>query len=517
MADTRAENSRFGSAMGKPSASIATDAGSRQFFWRHSSFLAGASTSPRPMRTSRFPQQSEPAGVQAEADHDGYAVVDRPGGGAASDELRGQFVTTPFRRGCKIAAVGAHTAATVGWNGMVARLRRRDIDAARSLPRQFRLALEELGPTFVKLGQLLSARSDITPNSLQRELSELRDHAPAIPQAAVAEQVRISLGPSAMSLFATFEVAPMACASIGQVHRATLSDGRRVAVKVQRPGIRSEIETDLALLRKMSRVITWLSARARAYDLVRMVDEFATMLRAETNFTIEAGNIDAIYRTFVNDESVTVPTVIGELSSESLLVMDWIEGIPLSKSEQLDAAGADRPTLARLVVHAYAVMIFQSDRFQADPQPANLISRPDGGIGLVDFGEVGLVTADARASLMNLLTAFVAQNADGVAEAVLSVGRATRAVDRKALAVELETLLGGITNKSLKEVRLGAMLYDLLHLLRIRGILLPADLAVLLKTMIVCEATTSEIDPAFTMAGVFAGLMLAPTDESHND
>lgn len=369
----------------------------------------------------------------------------------------------------------------------------------------------------MKLGQLLSARSDITPNNLQRELSELRDHAPAIPRAEVAEQVRLALGPSAMDLFATFEVAPVACASIGQVHRATLSDGRAVAVKVQRPGIRTEIETDLALLRKIARVITWLSARARSYDLVRMVDEFATMLRAETDFTIEAGNIDAIHRAFVNDDSVTVPTVIGELSSDALLVMDWIEGIPLSKGEQLDAAGADRATLARSVVHAYAVMIFQSDRFQADPQPANLISRPGGRIGLVDFGEVGLVTPVARANLMNLLTAFVAQNADGVAEAVLSVGRATRAVDRKTFAAELETLLGGITNKSLKDVKLGAMLHDLLHLLRIRGILLPAVLAVLLKTMIVCEATTSEIDPAFTMAGVFAGLMLTPTVETHKD
>jgi ubiquinone biosynthesis protein len=373
------------------------------------------------------------------------------------------------------------------------RLNRREVDGA-ALSRQFRLALGELGPTFVKLGQLLSTRSDLMPPSLLRELSTLRDRAPAIPRGAVMAELERCIGRSDRELFAEFETAPVACASVAQVHRAVLADGRRVAVKVRRPGVRSDIDVDMALLRAFSRLLG-LSRRVRDYDAMGLVDEFANLLRAETEFTFEAKNIEAIGRTFVNDELVAIPSVVDEVSSDSILTMDWVEGIPLTDATALAATGTDRAALARAIVHAYAAMIFRSDRFQADPHPGNLIAMTDGRLGMVDFGEVGSVAPPTRSALMSLLTAVLGRDSNVLADAVLSFSRRTRPVGRERLGEQLATLLSPIAEASLEELKLGRVLRDLLHVLRDNGLVLPADLAVLIKTVIVCEATAEELEP----------------------
>jgi ubiquinone biosynthesis protein len=398
-----------------------------------------------------------------------------------------------------MGAVIARRAATAGWHTTAARLRHQDVDPAGSFPRQLRLALEQLGPTFVKLGQLLSTRSDIIPTGVQNELSKLRDHAPSIPRATVMAELQQGLGSPATELFASFGMAPVACASIGQVHRAALSDGRDVAVKVRRPGVRADIEADLALLRVLARMTARLSRTARAYDPVALVDEFAAMLRAETDYATEADNMEALRRTFANDALVAVPAVISDLSNESILTMDWIEGIPLTNADRLDAARTDRAAIARAIAHAYATMIFQSDRFHADPHPGNLIALAGGRLGLIDFGEVGTVAPATRTALFRLLVAVLGRDSQSVAEAVLSVSRSTRPVDRDEFGLQLSKLLAPIAHSSLQEVKLGAVLRDLLHVLRNQGLTLPADLAVLIKTVIECEATTDELDPTLNM------------------
>jgi ubiquinone biosynthesis protein len=232
---------------------------------------------------------------------------------------------------------------------------------------------------------------------------------------------------------------------------------------------------------------------------VGLLSEFAVMLRAETNFAAEADNIDVIRGTLASTDVVTIPSVMTDLSNESLLVMDWIEGVPLSNAEDLDATGTDRAAIARAVVHAYAVMIFQSDRFHADPHPGNLIALPGARIGLVDFGEVGSVTPATRSALTRMIVAVVGRDSDGLGAAVLSVSRTTKVIDPARFGSELATLLRPVADTSLKDLKLGKILRDLLHLLRTSGLVLPAELAVLIKTMIECEATTDELDPTFTM------------------
>jgi ubiquinone biosynthesis protein len=392
-----------------------------------------------------------------------------------------------------MTAVFARRGAIAGAQYARSRLNRREVDGS-ALSRQFRLALGELGPTFVKLGQLLSTRSDLIPPSLQRELSTLRDRAPAIPRGTLMAELEQSIGPSGRDFFVEFETVPVACASVAQVHRAVLADGRRVAVKVRRPGVLSDIGVDVALLRAFSRVLL-LSRRTHEYDPRRLVDEFATLLLEEIDFTLEARNVEAIGRTFANDNIVTVPSVVEEVSGESILTMDWVEGIPLTDGGALDAADIDRAGLARAIIHAYATMIFRSDRFQADPHPGNLIAMSGGGLGLVDFGEVGSVAPSTRAALMSLLTAVLGRNSDALADAVLSFSRPTRSVDRLSLGDQLAKLLGPMTDASLQDLKLGQVLRELLRVLHNHGLVLPSDLAVLIKTVIVCEAAAEELEP----------------------
>ena len=429
-----------------------------------------------------------------------------------AERARGTTVTSLLRRCGKVAAISAYRSARVGYHTAASRLRRQDIDQAGSFPRQLRLALEELGPTFVKLGQLLSARSDITPTKVQQELSKLRDHAPSIPKAKLVAELERSLGSRSSDLFANLEMAPTACGSIAQVHRATLHNGLRVAVKVRRPGVLIDIDADVWLLRHLARLVACLSSRARAYDPVAILDEFAALLRAETDFIIEAGNLEAVRRIFAVSDAVTIPRVLTDMSGESVLVMDWIEGIPVSNPERLDEVGANRAGLARAILQAYGVMIFQSDRFHADPHPGNLIAMKGQRLGLIDFGEVGSVEPAERAALSRMMTAVLGRDGEALAGAVLSVSRTTRTVDQTEFGAQLTTLLDPVAEASLKDMRLGETLGRLLHLLRTYGIVLPSDLAILIKTVIECEATTNELDPTMSMLSLVGELgTFAPT------
>jgi ubiquinone biosynthesis protein len=409
-----------------------------------------------------------------------------------------------MRRSGKVTGVIARRGAIAAAHYARSRLGHRKVDGA-ALSLQFRLALGELGPTFVKLGQLLSTRSDIIPPSLQRELSTLRDRAPAIPHGTLMAELEQCVGPSGRELFVEFETAPVACASVAQVHRAVLGDGRRVAVKVRRPGILSDIELDVTVLRAISRVLL-VSRRTQEYDPRRLVDEFANLLFQETDFTLEARNIEAIGRTFANDDIVTVPSVVEEVSGESILTMDWVEGIRLTDGRMLDAADVDRAGLARAVVHAYATMIFRSDRFQADPHPGNLIAMRGGRLGLVDFGEVGAVAPATRSALMSLVIAVVGRDSDALADAVVAFSRSTRSIDRVSLGDQMATLLAPITDASLQELKLGQVLRELLHVLHNHGLVLPADLAVLIKTVIVCEGTAEELEPTIDIRSFLADM-----------
>ncbi len=419
-----------------------------------------------------------------------------------------------LRRCGKITGVVVYRSSRAGWHATARWRRPQDIHQAASSSLELRLALEDLGPTFVKLGQLLSTRADITPAQVQEELSKLQDHAPSIPQAELVTELERSLKSKWKGVFARFDMGPRACGSIAQVHRATLHNGLRVAVKIRRPGVLADIDADVLLLRTLARLAAKLSSRIRAYDPVAILDEFATLLRAEADFITEASNIEAVRQTFAASDSVTNPRVFTDISDDSILVMDWIEGIPLSNREGLEEIGANRAGLARAILQAYGVMIFQSDRFHADPHPGNLIALEGDRLALVDFGEVGSVGPAERSAVLGMVTAVLGQDGEALGAAVLSVSRTTRNVDQAAFGAQIQPLLESVTDASLQDVRLGETLARLLHLLRDNGIVLPPGLAILIKTLIECESTTNELDPKMsltTLVGELGAFTFPPT------
>ena len=398
------------------------------------------------------------------------------------------------RRGTRMAGHAASVA-----------LGRSETSGGQFYAAQVRLGLEELGPTFVKLGQLLSTRTDLIPPTLQHELSLLRDHVLTIPAEAVRAELGQTAGSSVSDVFATFDMTPAASASVGQVHRAVMADGRPVAVKIRRPGIRSEIEVDMRILAAVVRLAR-LSRSLRRYEPSAIMDGFSRLLRAETDFETEADNIDAVRRAFTDDGAVSIPTVVWDLTSESILVMDWIEGISLTDTDGLAEAGVDQTAMARAIIHGYAKMIVRSDRFHADPHPGNLFALPGGVLGMVDFGEVGTVTPATRTALTSLLLAVVTHDRDALADAVLSMSRVCRSVDRSEFSQQLAALLDPIVDAELQDIKLGRVLRGLLHVLRGQGLMLPPDLAVLVKTVIECEATADELDPTLSLSSFLTEL-----------
>jgi ubiquinone biosynthesis protein len=367
-------------------------------------------------------------------------------------------------------------------------------------PGHLRAALEELGPTFVKLGQVLSGRSDLLPVSYQQELGKLRDHVGPVPTAAVRAQIEQSLGRPVSEVYAAFEWEPLASASIGQVHAAVMPGGRPVVVKVRRPGICTDIEADLDLL-------DWIARRAagfgvfRRYDPVGLVTNFAGMLRCEVDYTVEAANAGEIGRALAGQPDVVTPNIIDEVSTDSVLTMERIDGVSLSDGGGLDVAGVDRARLAATVVRTYMAMVLWQDRFHADPHPGNLFALPGDRLGIVDFGETGTVDAATRTAMSSMVVAIATADADSLAGSVLEVCVAIRPVNKADLGADLHRLVTSASG-ALGGIRIGPMLHGLMSVLRRHGLWLPSDLALLLKTIVECESTAAEVDPSFDPAGM---------------
>jgi len=401
--------------------------------------------------------------------------------------------------------VAARHGAVAVAQGLGARLRGEPGPGPVIAARQLRETLEQLGPTFVKLGQFLSSRSDLIPPEFQVELASLRDHVPPLPTSAVRAGLARSLAPRHPSeVFADFSLAPLACASIGQVHRATLADGRAVAVKVRRPAIDRKVESDLALLGTIVRALGRRSRSVRQLGLANVYEDFAAMLRAEFDYEAEAANAVSIGSVFAANPGVVVPGIVGELTAPGLLVMDLVDGVTLADPRALTAAGVDRPAMAAAVVGAYLTMILGHDRFHADPHPGNLFALPGGQLGIVDFGEVGTVSPSTRGVVSGLLAALAAGDAAGVATSALAICRQTRPVDADRLADDLHTLLAPLASGTLADVRLGWLIKGVMGILRRHGLQLPTDLGLLLKTVVECEATAKELDEGFELTGLLA-------------
>ena len=362
-----------------------------------------------------------------------------------------------------------------------------------------RLALEELGPTFVKLGQLLATRVDLMPSAWITELEKLQSHVPPVAFELIEADLIALLGRPINEAFLHFEREPFAAASMAQVHRAQLFDGTRVVVKIRRPDIDKKIEADLRILQHLARLLEHEMPNSRRYQPVMMVSYFRRSLRRELDLLMEAHHIERFQKNFAGDDTVSIPQVFWDYTFETMNVQEELCGISGTELAAVQAAGLDTRLLAARGADIVLKMILIHGYFHADPHPGNVIYLPDNRIGLIDFGMVGRLTDFRRQQLVSMLDALVHNNEEGMLQ-VLMEWTGDGEIDEAKLGHDVSELMFGYDNLQLKDVKVGLMLTEIASLIRENSLVLPADLTLLFKALITLEGLGQQLDPAFQLS-----------------
>ena len=369
----------------------------------------------------------------------------------------------------------------------------RTLDAPRA--ERLRRAFESLGPIFVKFGQVLSTRRDPLPPDIADELAKLQNQVPPFPTDEAMRLIESSLKRPLTELFATFVREPVASASVAQVHAATLPDGRRVAVKVLRPGILSVIESDLALLRIVAGWIERLFADGRRLRPRAVVAEFDQYLHDELDLMFEAANASQLRRNFAGSDRLIVPEVFYDWCSRDVLVLEWMDGIPVSRIAELRAAGIDLKRLSKNGVEIFFSQVFRDGFFHADMHPGNILVAPAGRYIALDFGIVGTLSeVDKRYLAINFL-AFFNRDYLRVATAHIESGWVPADVRPEALASAVRTVCEPFFNKPLAQISFGMVLLRLFEVSRRFGIEIQPQLVLLQKTLLNIEGLGRQLDP----------------------
>jgi ubiquinone biosynthesis protein len=367
---------------------------------------------------------------------------------------------------------------------------------------RIRLALTELGTTFIKLGQMLSTRADIVGPGIAKELSKLQADTPADPPDLVRRTLEEELGVPVEELYAGFEEAAVASASIGQVHNAELEDGTPVVVKVQHPGIEKTVVNDLDILMALADVAERLSSEARLYQPKATAAEFRRNLLRELDFKREERNLLQFARNFGGDGTVHFPLPFPELSTRRVLTMERVDGIPISDTGRIDVVGVNKEELAKRGANLYLEMIFRDGFYHADPHPGNILVLPGGVIGLLDCGMVGRLDVQTRDNFEGLVQALVEKDTDKLVDYILRMGSTPRDLDRNAFRADLNDLVGEYFGQSLKDIDVAAALNALTDLIRTYRIILQPSISLLIKVLIMLEGTSRLLNPSFNIIEV---------------
>ena len=365
-------------------------------------------------------------------------------------------------------------------------------------PVRIRRALEELGPTFVKLGQLLATRVDMFPPLWIVEFEKLHSQVPAVPYDILYPDLVAAIKGEPGEVFAEFNSLPLAAASIAQVHRATLKDGTPVVVKIRRPGIEDVIRADLRILEHAAKLLESEMPDARRYDPVQIVSQFRRSLNRELDLAKEARNIDQFARHFADDPLVKIPRVYWEFTNDRVNVQEEIVGMAGVAPDKLRASGLDPKLLAARGADTVLRMVLEHGYFHADPHPGNILFLPENRIGIIDFGMVGMLTNPRRNQIVDMLHALTLKDEQAMLQVLLDwSGESVSDEDR--LAYDVTELLQNYDDLQLKDVKIGALLNDVTALMRDNNLVLPADLTLLFKTLITLEGLGLQLNPEFHM------------------
>lgn len=362
--------------------------------------------------------------------------------------------------------------------------------------KRLRLAFEELGPTFIKFGQILSTRQDVVPQVYLQELEKLQDKVPPFEFLEAKKVIEKEFGKKIEDIFHTFNPEQIAAASIGQVYRAALNGGEEVAVKVMRPGVEDIIETDLAILSSMARFAQKHIKESKFFNPVGFIDEFSRIIRQEIDYTHEAQNADRFFLNFTGSGTVKIPKMYREYSTRHVLCQEFLEGIKITEIDQLEKSGLNRKKVSNDLANAYLKMIFEDAFYHADPHPGNILVSHDGKIIFLDFGMAGTIDPLLRENLTNLIIAIQLNDIDVLVETLSELGLISDVGSESPLIkIKLEELLNKYYTLSSKFIDPTAFLRDLIDVFsRTKG-RVPTNLMLFSKTLIIRDEISRKLDP----------------------
>ncbi|HGJ67278.1 TPA: AarF/ABC1/UbiB kinase family protein [bacterium] len=393
-----------------------------------------------------------------------------------------------------------------GFNGLIEALRLRRIyrkgkpsTELLMSPRakRLRLALEELGPTFIKMGQMLSTRADIVPHDIFIELQKLQDQVPPVPSDKIKSEIESELKMSLDDIFVEFDNIPLASASIGQVHKARLKTGEKVAVKIQRPDLKKIVEDDLNILNTAAVLAERHIPEIRIYNPVDFVREFAKALRNELDYSLEARNMERFSHNFADDKSVYIPKVYWQFCTNRIITMEFVEGIKVTNINELQKKGYDIKRIARKGAEAYLKQIFIHRFFHGDPHPGNIYILPNEVIAFMDFGIVGRLTTAMTSKLNRLLISIARKDTEAIADAIIAISSIDENTSEEDLLADIAELADKYYDISIGQLSVETLIFDMTEISARHRLVLDKQLSLLGRVLAQIEGVGRQLDPDF--------------------
>jgi ubiquinone biosynthesis protein len=422
----------------------------------------------------------------------------------SSDVMRIIMSYRRFRRYRQIINVMVRN----GYGGLMELLRLRRIYRKKKPPtdvlmspraKRLRLALEELGPTFIKMGQMLSTRPDLIPHDIFYELQKLQDQVPPVAYDDIKDEIEAELRFSVGDIFSEFDEIPLAAASIGQVHKAKLKTGEKVAVKIQRPNIRKIVEDDLDILRTLAELAERHITDAKIYNLVGFVEEFAKAIRNELDYTLEARNMERFAHNFADDNTVHIPKVYWEYSTGRIITMEFVEGIKVSHIDELRRNGYDTKSIAYKGAQAYLKQIFTHRFFHGDPHPGNIFILPGEIIAFMDFGIVGRLTTSMASKLNDIVIAIAQKDPDSIADILLKISVIDEDSNVDDLKADIAEFVDKYYGTPIGQLQVSSLFHDMTDISFKYRIIIDRQLNLLGRTLAEVEGLGKQLDPDFNI------------------
>jgi ubiquinone biosynthesis protein len=377
----------------------------------------------------------------------------------------------------------------------------REEKVSLSTPERVVKVLQDLGPTFVKIGQVLSTRIDMLPQEYIKELVKLQDDVPPLREKEVKEVLEAEFGKKTEAVFPRFHWQPLAAASIGQVHRGVLPTGEEVVIKVQRPGIKELMEIDLEILFDLARFLDKRTAWGKQYGLLEVVEELSNSLRGEMDYSLEGRNSEKIRNNFKDNQEVLVPKVYWEYTTSRILVLEYIESVKILNIEELKKRNWNVNQIASKFVSAMITQIFVHGFFHADPHPGN-VGVWEEKIVLMDFGQVGKIDEWAMNKYIDLIIYLIKQDVTGVVNVLLEFGVVDEQVERKKLERDISRLKQKYYRVALSEINVGLALQEMLKVIQDHNVKLPAEFVLMIKALLTVEGVVQQLNPQLSIVEI---------------